>query len=413
MERMHRALPGLVAGLLVTVGAAPSLGAQDRSEAIELPRHEGGRYFLIDARGDALKEGHGLLVVLPGGAGTADFLPFVENGMLGVAPEDFVGAMVTSVRWTEDQEIVWPTQRSRIRGMKYSTEDYVAAVVDDVARRTKIDRERVFLLAWSSSGPAAYEIALARRSTFAGFYVAMSVFKPQGSALARVKGRRFVLDQSPEDQITPFRFAAEAHEALAGRGAEVWLRTYAGGHGWHDAPIPRIRDGLRWLASDEPAPEFTAPEAPADGDNLLRNGGFEDGTRGWLVIDNSNSMRAEVDRGLKQEGAQALYLHKTGAMPLDLVRQNVDLTGYERIQASAQVRCAGAKNTFVKFFVYDADDNVLNKDVDLVQLRGDLDWERVSRSYDLPDGAKYGVFMVVMVLAGEVWIDDVRVVGVE
>ena len=67
----------------------------------------------------------------------------------------------------------------------------------------------------------------------------------------------------------------------------------------------------------------------------------------------------------------------------------------------------------MKFFVYDADDNVLNKDVNLVQLRGDLDWERVSRSYDLPDGAKYGVFMVVMVLAGEVWIDDVRVVGVE
>ena len=66
----------------------------------------------------------------------------------------------------------------------------------------------------------------------------------------------------------------------------------------------------------------------------------------------------------------------------------------------------------MKFFVYDADDNVLNQDVDIAQLRGDREWERVSRSYDVPDGAKYGVFMVVMVLAGEVWIDDVRVVPV-
>lgn len=251
MARLHRALPGLVAGLVLV---SPSPNAQERSKAIELPRHEGGRYFLIDARGEAPEQGHGLLVVLPGGAGTADFLPFVENGVLGAAPEEFVGAMVTSVRWSEDQEIVWPTQRNRVRGMRFSTEDYVAAVVDDVARRTNIDRERVLLLAWSSSGPDAYEIALARRTSFAGFYVAMSVFNPQRSALARARGRRFVLDQSPEDQVTPFRFAAEGHEVLTGRGAQVWLRTYAGGHGWHDAPIPRIRDGLRWLASDEPAP---------------------------------------------------------------------------------------------------------------------------------------------------------------
>jgi hypothetical protein len=99
-------------------------------------------------------------------------------------------------------------------------------------------------------------------------------------------------------------------------------------------------------------------------------------------------------------------------MPLDLVRQDVDLTGVDRVQVSAQVRRAGAKNAFVTFFVYGDDDEVLNRDVDLAQLRGDRQWQWVARTYDLPDGARHGVFMVVMVLGGDVWIDDARVTPV-
>src|SRR5690606_19218942 len=152
---------------------------------IDLEELDGARYHLIEARAEPGEKGHGLLVVLPGGSGTADFLPFVQNGILGAAPADFVGAMLTAVTWTDDQQIVWRTARRRVPRMKFSTEQRVAAVLADVRARKTIDPTRIVLLAWSSSGPAVYDIALGRDTPFERAYVAMSVFKPDRQALRR------------------------------------------------------------------------------------------------------------------------------------------------------------------------------------------------------------------------------------
>lgn len=407
-------MPEIRTLFLLAATAAPALAQDSRSEAFDVPRREGARYHLIDARGEAPRSGAGLLVVLPGGAGGADFLPFVENGILAAAPADFVGAMVPAVRWSDDQQVVWPTERDPVPKMEYSTEDLVLSVVEDVKRRRKIDPDRVLLLVWSSSGPPAYELALQKKTPFSGFYVAMSVFKPKPSALRHAKGRRFVLDQSPEDRVTPMRFATAAKDALSEAGATVWLRSYPGGHGWHDSPFVRLRSGLRWLVSAEPAPagDGGAGEAVAEGDNLLRNGGFENGTNGWLVLNDSETTSCGADRDVKREGAQSMCIAKTGAMPVDVLRQEVELEGGTKVQVSAQVRCRGARNAFLKFFVYGDGEKALNEDVDLVHLRGDRDWEAVARTFELPKEARRGVLMLVMVLDGEVWLDDARVVAV-
>src|SRR5206468_1678202 len=109
----------------------------------------------------------GLLVVLPGGTGSADFLPFVRDGVHAQLPA-FCCAMVVAPKWTADQQIVWPTARSKVAGMRYTTEEYVRAVVADVRRAHTIDDRRVLLLAWSSSGPAAYATLLGENSPFRG-----------------------------------------------------------------------------------------------------------------------------------------------------------------------------------------------------------------------------------------------------
>ncbi|MFO1053268.1 MAG: hypothetical protein U1F36_13735 [Planctomycetota bacterium] len=406
-----RALSGLIPLALATLcGTALPQNRSSRAESVELDRYRQSPYFLIPARDAAASQSRpqSLLVVLPGGDGGAEFLPFVENTILAAAPRDMVGAMATAARWTDDQEIVWPTERNRVTRMRYTTEDYVNAIVDDVRNREDIDPKRIYLLAWSSAGPVAYDMSLARNTQFAGFYVAMSVFKPEQPALRNAKGRRFVLDQSPEDRTTPYRFASDAKHALGEKGAAVWLRDYAGGHGWNDQPVLRLRDGLRWLMSADPAPADEVTREPVAGRNLLENGGFERGTASWTEIDNSRTLELKVvEEGV--EGKQCLHVTKGPKVPMDLIRQDVDLSDLQTVQVSARLKTKAAGSAFLKFYVYGPDGEVLNEDVDVVHLEGDQDWRCVIRDYALPEGAKSGALMLVVVRGGEIWIDDARV----
>ena len=393
----------LACGLL----AGSALRAQDTP--LELPGLPKSSWFLLAARSEqAPARGNGLLVVLPGGTGTADFLPWVRDGILAQAPDDFLCAMLTAPKWNAGQKVVWPTAASKEPGMRYTTEDYVRAVVKEVGGKHKLDPARTIVLAWSSSGPAVWQLLMSADNPFERAYVAMSVFAPQDKqALARSKGLRVLLDQSPEDTTTPFAHAEQARAALTANGAIARLVSYHGGHGWNDDPQSRIREGLRWLLSTEPAP----PVQPAAvGTNLLKNGGFEQGDQGWSMVSNTGTLRAEKDAREHKEGKASLHLVKTGKVPLDLIKQQVPLPDTGRATARAWVRCKGAGNAFVKFFVYDANDQVLHQDVDLVHLSGDAGWQQVEKTLDLK-GASYGVLQVVLVLGGEVWIDGAEVIA--
>jgi predicted esterase len=409
----------LVASSLPCGIKAQDAAAESAARTVELERLDGAVYHLLDAKADELpRRGAALLIVLPGGDGGWDdarsFLPFVENGIHGRAvPEDTVTALGVARRWHPEQEVVWPLDSDQAEGAEYTALDYVDAMIADVGDRVRIDRRRVHVLAWSSSGPLAYAALLRRRSPLAGAYVAMSVYRDDDAARRFARGKRLVLDQSPEDRVTPFRFAREAHERLSDARAEVWLRAYRGGHGWHDAPLPRIAVGLRWLRgdADAPDPQYEIPAAsPVDGENLLTNGSFEDGTSGWLVLNNSGRMTAEVNDDDAADGDRSLVLHKTGAVPLDLVRQDVDLRGAVRVRVSCWTAAEGAGNAFVKFFAYDENDEPLHSDVDVVHLRGDRDGAVDAKSWELGGEAVRGTLMIVMVLGGEVRVDDLRVV---
>lgn len=424
-----------VSSVLALAFAVAALPAQDpgaaapKSRAVErtleaLPK---SRFFVIPPREPeagaakaAMDAPEGLLVVLPGGDASAEFLPFVENGIHAQLP-DFCCAMVTAPKWKDDQKIVWPTAKSRTPGMEYTTEEYVRAVVADVKKARRIDEKRVLLLVWSSSGPAAYATLLGGDSPFTGAYVAMSIWPaPAAADLARAKGRRIVLDQSPEDTTTVFAHARKAHAALTKAGAVVRLSTYAGGHGWNDAPLPRLRKGLLWLLSGEPAPAPRWPDEPKvaaakkgaakDGKSLLANGGFESGLGDWEIIGNSATFVAEHVEKDAKEGKGCLRLAKTGGMPLDLVRQDVgELPKQGRVTARAWVKTKGAKNAFVKCFLYEGDE-IVHEDVDVAHLRGDADWKQVEKTWDVA-GADRAVFQIVLVLGGEVWIDGCELVA--
>ncbi len=150
-------------------------------------------------------------------------------------------------KWTSNQEIVWPTDKNRVEGIKFSTEEFVDAVITDVGRRHRLNPQRVFTLTWSSSGPAAYAVSLTSQKV-TGSFIGMSVFKPDLlPPLEKAKGHGYFLYHSPDDRVCPFGMAQRAARDLEKNGATVKLVTYQGGHGWRAGLYDHIRDGVQWL----------------------------------------------------------------------------------------------------------------------------------------------------------------------
>ncbi|GAB4138699.1 MAG: hypothetical protein Fur0037_04570 [Planctomycetota bacterium] len=407
----------LLAHLALLALAIPSLLAArnaraqaPRSTFHELDGFPQSRYFRIDPVPGTKtpRKGLGLLVVLPGGDGGSGSLPWVEREVLPRLPADFVGVLVTAPKWGEDRVVVWPTRQSGIEGMRYATEDYVAAVVRDVRRAHAIDPARTLLLAWSSSGPAAYAILQSADSPFRRAYVAMSAFRGlAGDARRRLGGARVVLDHSPDDGVVPFRFARKAFEELTEAGAIVRLSTHGGGHGWRDGSQKRLAQGFSWLLGDEPAPP---PDGLFASPNLLANGGFEQGLGSWQVFGNSGTMTASIDDRVRFAGRGALHLRKTGKGPVDLVRQEIRRIPPSVI-VSLRLRHARCGAAIVRFSLFDRADRRMPGGVELARLSGDGGWRRVERRVDAR-GAAYAILEVEMALDGEVWLDDAVVAEV-
>lgn len=233
-------------------GAAEN-GAGVPAQELRAGRDEKKRYFLI---GGAEKgppppaDGYGLLVVVPDGGDSAASLPRVRRIRERALDDRWVVAQAVPPKWDEDQfkRIVWPTDGLPYPAAQFTTEELIRAIIADVRARVKVHPRRVFLLGWSSGGPACYASALEKDSGVTAAFVAMATFRPgQLPALENAKGKAFFLLHSPQDRVTPIRRAESAESALRDAGATVRLERYDGGHGWHGDQWGTIREGIRWL----------------------------------------------------------------------------------------------------------------------------------------------------------------------
>jgi predicted esterase len=261
-------LPPILRTTCFAFAAAALAPAQGGAPPEELPaaedRQVGGdahmRYFRIGPSGDPTKRpapGYRLLLVLPGGDGSAEYKTFVQRIAANAVGEHTVVAHLVAPVWTKDQadRVVWPTAGSRVEGMRFTTEQFVAAVIRDVERELPIDPARVFTLSWSSSGPAAYAVSLDPAIGVTGSFVAMAVWKPdQLPALKPAKGHAYYLLHSPQDFI-PIRMAEQAKLDLGKAGAKVEFQTYEGGHGWRGDVYGMMRTGLAWLDEHHGKPD--------------------------------------------------------------------------------------------------------------------------------------------------------------
>ena len=260
----HALRAGLGLALLVPLALAATFEDDAPADVADVPSldlraddDENMRYFLIGVDLEKLakknkKKEHKLLLVLPGGSGSADFNAFCRRIHKNALSNDYVMAQLVAPIWSEDQarNHVWPTDKNPNKDMKFSTEEFLDAVLTDVESRVEIDPEHIYTMAWSSSGPAVYAWSVKKGTRATGHFISQAVFKPDGMpSLKGAKGVPYYLHQSPEDKTTAFRFAEEAKKALEKKGAEVKLVEYAGGHGWHGNVYGDMRAGVEWLES--------------------------------------------------------------------------------------------------------------------------------------------------------------------
>src|SRR5262249_22382228 len=132
---------------------------------------------------------------------------------------------------------------------EFTTEAFLAAVIDEVSKKEAIDERFVFTLGWSSSGHVLYS-ASTRLPQVRGSVIAMSRFLPDRYVEKdKLKGKAYYLYHSPEDAVCPFAEAELAVKTLKGHGAEARLISYKGGHGWVPFTFygDRIKEGVLWL----------------------------------------------------------------------------------------------------------------------------------------------------------------------
>ena len=260
----------LFVSALVRSSPAQEFNAKVSAQERQVGANSDQKYILIEHKGPRQSdEKRGLILILPGGPGSKDFVPFCANVLtLWGIPTNFVAAELIAPQWSTNKDrIVWPGKSFPDPRAKFATEDFLAAVINDVSGLRKIDERFVFTLGWSSSGHVLYSASVSNEKV-RGSIIAMSRFLPGTFPnLEQVRGKNYFLYHSPEDQICPFAEAKLAEQTLKEHGANVKLVTYKGGHGWvpNTYYCDRIKEGIEWLKGIN-----SEPHGPANGSQPIR-----------------------------------------------------------------------------------------------------------------------------------------------
>ena len=211
------------------------------------------RYFLLGPRAavEPPSDGYKLVVVMPGGNGGVAFQPLVRRLLYYAMTDEFIVA--EPVAFSQGVAIIWPTRfhdREIGQTPPVFTEDFVESVIQDVGRRHHVDRRFVFTLAWNSSVPAAYAIALQSSTAVTGSYISMIVFPTEWpGSLAEAKGRPFLLAHALQDGHGRFTWSEQAMQQLTGAGAIVKSTDRDSTNARHGLDYDQVSEGLKWLVS--------------------------------------------------------------------------------------------------------------------------------------------------------------------
>jgi len=365
----------------------------------------------------APQQGYGLVIIMPGGDGSADFHSFVKRIYRHAVPKGYIAAQPIAVKWTPQQKIVWPTKTDRVKDCQFKTEAFVEDVIRDVRSKTRINPQRIFTLSWSSSGPAAYAISLDPASSVTGSYIAMSVFKIRSTrSLVNARAHTYFIDHSPDDMVCPISMAKRAQTLLSGQGARVKFNEYPGGHGWQGNVYPRLRQGFTWLEKNAQvkdrteAPGSSLPQALG----LPLEDGFEERdtwTRGQRVT----GVRYVWDSRQAKSGKRSLCLKKTvdAYWPIAQWLRRVPHDGTSKsLQVSVQVKTIKASKAVLDIQFESNGEITGHEWAAYIGAQGQSDppafhdWQEYTGEVSIPEGTTSLAVALQIYGPGAVWFDD-------
>ena len=192
-----------------------------------------------------------LLIVMPGGTGDAEFHPFVKRIFKHELDGNWLLAQPIAPNWDDkDDRVVWPAINNPYDPAKFMMEGFIDGMIDEMGGKGHAKIGKIYMLAWSSSGPAVYSYLANGKHDIAGAFIAMSIFNRdliKGTGVLHTK--RIFLLHSPDDQVIPIQQAEAARDEFARRGIDAKLETYPGGHGWSGPVWQLIDEGFAFLRS--------------------------------------------------------------------------------------------------------------------------------------------------------------------
>lgn len=195
----------------------------------------------------------GLVVALASDGDGDNLVPYwIDAGQKALNDQYYI-AVPIAPQGARSAALPWAMEKSRAGGATLSTESFTKEIVEDVASTIALDRNRCFLHGMGESGLATYACSLTESTPFHGFYILTSGFhSAQLPALTRAKGRRYYIQNSPQDKTAPAWQAAAGGEMLSKQGAVVKLVSVDGEHGYkfEGDPWKPIHDAIGWLETN-------------------------------------------------------------------------------------------------------------------------------------------------------------------
>ena len=255
------ASPASAEGMMPPTGPGGDVGAMSPSMQLSAGFDNDQRFSLVGtnpaepgaapgggaAAGGGATKGRKLLVVIPGGDGSAAMRVFAQRLHAQALDDSWLVAQLVAPKWDAGQfeTNVWPTAKTSWPGARFTSEAFADAVVSEVKGRTAIDARHVYVLAWASGGPAGYAALCRKDSPFAGGVIAMSDFATSKvESLKSAAGKRIALIHAEGDATVPIRAAELAKEWLGRSGARVELARIRGPRGWPADALALLKEAV-------------------------------------------------------------------------------------------------------------------------------------------------------------------------
>jgi len=158
-----------------------------------------------------------------------------------------------------------------------------------------------------------------------------------------------------------------------------------------------------------------ASAAGATGENLLANGGFEDGLKGWnkLWSRAPSAGQAALDRTVRHSGDQAVRIEHTGKEDWSLAHERrFDVRPGEIYELSAWVRLEGPGEATASVVLYDAKQQTTHWSFGGRSTRASATWRLLRSRFVIPRGAASMWPRVIGHGPAKVWFDDVQLVRI-